>query len=83
MSKSVKKGNILVRKKIKELFGEKSVKLNSEALNKINDYVLEIINQIAEMSSYQLDIEGKKVLKVKELKKVIKKIEKEEESFEV
>ena len=82
MKKNKKYINILIKKKIQELLKENEIKASKEIINEIDKYTKKIIQEFLDNIIYQLQLEGRKVIKKKDINKGIQTLKKEED-FEV
>ena len=78
-----KNTNILIKRKLQLLLKEKGIKANNNTITEFNKYIKKIIEKLIETTIYQLQLEGRKVIKEKDIKKAIQKQKKETESYEI
>jgi histone H3/H4 len=83
MEKNNKNDNILIKRKVQLLLKEKGIKANNNTIMEFDKYIKKTIKELLEIITYQLQLEGKKVIKENNVKKAIQKLKKETEYFEI
>ena len=84
MVKNKIRDNVLIRRclvgKLKE---EGIVRVNRGALDEIDDFISEELDELAELLGFLLVIKGKKTLERKDVAEVVEDIKKRSEYFEI
>jgi histone H3/H4 len=79
----VKTNNILIKSKIKEKFLKEKLKINSKGLKILNEKINNFLTDILDKLKYNLELEGRKVVKVKDIEKIFEKENTKESIFEI
>jgi hypothetical protein len=84
MAKSLKKNNLLIKKEVKQMFLEKSLKIGNGSLEVLNWFMKNLLERVVNESAYSLELQGRSVVREDDLKEIFDKLEKEKvEVFEV
>lgn len=83
MKKSKKIDNILIERKIRELAKSKNLKINEKAINELNVEVSKFVESLLDSANHILTLEGRKVIKKKDIQEAKKNLEKKEQDFEI
>ena len=84
MAKSLKKNNLLIKKEVKQMFLEKSLKIGNGSLEVLNWFMKNLLERVVNESAYSLELQGRSVVREDDLKEIFDKLEKEKvEDFEV
>ena len=81
MNKNNKYVNILIKRNIRLLLKEKGIKANNETIQRIDKYIKDTFQELLEKILYQLQIEGRKVVKNKDINQATKRLK--EEGYEI
>ena len=84
MGKSKENTNILKKQKVKEKFNKKEIKIGTDALNFLNEKIDKNLQETIEKIKYNLNLEGKKVARLKDVQEAFNKETKDNfQDFEI
>ena len=83
MRENKENDNILIKRRIRDLLKKRRIRVNDKGIKKIDNHIKKYINQLVEAISYQLQLEGRKNLREKDLENAMSRLKKSRESFEI
>lgn len=83
MVKNTNKDNILIKRKIQSLLKQRNIKANNKIIQKIDNYTKDFLFKFLDSISYNLKIQGRKIIKEHDLNDSLENLKKQEISFEI
>jgi tRNA isopentenyl-2-thiomethyl-A-37 hydroxylase MiaE len=78
MEKNIKSDNILINRRVSHLLKQKKIKANKNALRLVDRYAKDVVCRLLDVIKHELLIEGRKVMKTKDVRYAIQQLKKSE-----